>query len=317
MTAVLLIMAAGVALGVLLRGRRRALAALERCATWAVYLLLFLLGCDIGGNAAIMSALGALGADALAVAAAATLGSMLFSAPVYRWFFRPREKGRTAEPGTESISAKTLSGNHKAQRISGLLGGFVTALAFAAGVGAGWLGVASALTAAGASTYALWLLMLLVGAGVGGDPSALRALSALGPRVLLAPAATLAGSLAGAAAVAAAIGIPAGDSMAVGAGMGYYSLSSVLITEARGADLGFMALLANVAREIATLLLARPMALAFGKLAPVAAGGATSMDTTLPSITAASGTEYAMVSLLHGVALTLAVPFAVAAALAL
>ena len=44
--------------------------------------------------------------------------------------------------------------------------------------------------------------------------------------------------------------------MAVGAGFGYYSLSSIFITEYKGPELGTIALLSNITREIITLLFA-------------------------------------------------------------
>ena len=39
-----------------------------------------------------------------------------------------------------------------------------------------------------------------------------------------------------------------------GSGFGYYSLSSIFITEYKGAELGTIALLSNISREIITLL---------------------------------------------------------------
>lgn len=46
------------------------------------------------------------------------------------------------------------------------------------------------------------------------------------------------------------------DFLAVGSGFGYYSLSSIFITEYRGAELGTIALLANIVRELIVLLCA-------------------------------------------------------------
>jgi uncharacterized membrane protein YbjE (DUF340 family) len=101
------------------------------------------------------------------------------------------------------------------------------------------------------------------------------------------------------------------DLLAVGYGFGYYSLSSIFITELRGEELGVVALLANVMREVITLLAAPVFVVIFGKIAPIAAGGATSMDTTLPIISKCSGKEYAVISLFHGIVLTVLVPFLV------
>ena len=86
------------------------------------------------------------------------------------------------------------------------------------------------------------------------------------------------------------------ESLAVGACFGYYSLSSVLITQLHSHSLGVVALLSNIFREIATLL-ATPILVRFlGNLAGIASGGATAMDTTLPVITLYSGKEYAVIA---------------------
>lgn len=79
------------------------------------------------------------------------------------------------------------------------------------------------------------------------------------------------------------------DCLAIDSGFAYYSLSSIFITEYRGAELGTIALLANIIREMTTLLLTPLIAKRFGPLAPISSGGATTMDTTLPIITQTVG----------------------------
>lgn len=101
------------------------------------------------------------------------------------------------------------------------------------------------------------------------------------------------------------------DCLAVGSGFGYYSLSSIFITQYRGAELGTIALLANIFREILTLLGAPLLAKYFGKLAPISVGGATTMDTTLPIITRYSGESFIIVSIFHGFCVDFSVPFLV------
>ena len=99
--------------------------------------------------------------------------------------------------------------------------------------------------------------------------------------------------------------------MAVGAGFGYYSLSSIFITEYKGPELGTIALLSNITREIITLLFAPLLVRWFGNLAPISAGGATTMDTTLPIITRYSGQSFVVVSIFHGFVVDFSVPFLV------
>ncbi len=160
--------------------------------------------------------------------------------------------------------------------------------------------------------YALYVLMFLVGISIGADQRSLSLLREQGIRLFLLPLATIAGTFAGVLVVVQfvdSVGIREG--MAVGAGFGYYSLSSILITQMHSETLGVIALLSNIIREIITLVMAPVMAIYFGKLAPISAAGATSMDTSLPIITTASGKEFAIIALFHGILLTMLVPILV------
>ena len=162
------------------------------------------------------------------------------------------------------------------------------------------------------SFVALCMLMLCVGTGIGKDLGALKGLRRMNPWFLTLPLLTIAGTLGGCALCMSLIpGREPADILAIGSGFGYYSLSSIFITEYRGPELGTLALLTNIAREIITLLGAPLIACLFGPLAPISAGGATSMDTTLPVITSVSGKEFAILSIYHGFVVDFSVPFLV------
>ena len=164
--------------------------------------------------------------------------------------------------------------------------------------------------------YALYVLLFLVGMGIGGNGEVWRIARTLSVRVLLVPLSAVVGTLLGVGLLSACMpGLGLRDSLAVGSGFGYYSLSSVLIAEIAGRSLGVLALLTNILREIITLLAAPLLASRFGRLAPIVSGGATSMDTTLPIITRSVGAEYAMVSVFSGVVLTLLAPVLITAIL--
>ena len=75
--------------------------------------------------------------------------------------------------------------------------------------------------------------------------------------------------------------------------------------------MGTIALMANIMREVMTLLFAPVICRVFGRLAPISAGGATSMDSTLPVIVSACGKEMAFISIFHGVLVDFSVPFLV------
>lgn len=163
------------------------------------------------------------------------------------------------------------------------------------------------------SFVALAALIFCVGISIGHNINDIRTnLRTLGARMLLLPVATILGTMAGCIAVSAMMPSRSmADVLAVGSGFGYYSLSSIFITEYRGAELGTIALLANIFREIITLLCAPLLCNVFGPLAPISSGGATSMDTTLPIITAASGKKFAVLSVYHGFVVDFSVPFLV------
>ena len=162
------------------------------------------------------------------------------------------------------------------------------------------------------SLIALCALMFCIGITISSDPKILRSLRSLNPRLLFLPVMTIFGTLLGTAVVGllySAHSVP--ECMAVGSGFGYYSLSSVLIGEKKGADLATIALLSNIIREIIALVGAPLFYKYFGAFSAISVGGATTLDTTLPSITHAIGKEYTVLCIFHGLFLDLSIVFLV------
>ena len=107
------------------------------------------------------------------------------------------------------------------------------------------------------SFVALCGLLLFVGLGIGMNPDMKNDIKSLNPRLALLPVATILGSWLGA--MVAYIIMCSDvcsvlhhrqltDCLAIDSGFAYYSLSSIFITEYRGAELGTIALLANIIR---------------------------------------------------------------------
>ena len=161
------------------------------------------------------------------------------------------------------------------------------------------------------SFYVLAALMFSVGFSLGHQPDTIQQFRRIHSRVLFLPLTTVVGTFLGVLILSFFSERSVFDFLAVGSGFGYYSLSSILITEYKVIELGTIALLANILREIITLLFAPVMVKYFGKLAPIAAGGATTMDTTFPIIIRTSGKEFSVVSIYHGFVMDLSVPFLV------
>lgn len=314
MLAVFAVILAGIVTGRLCRGRR--LAFVPRLITGVIWALLFLLGIEVGADPAVVGGMATLGVAAFVVFAGAVAGSMAAAWLLWR-VIRRRVAARRAD-GTEGEHAACggdIAAREPAPAAASLWdtlrGSLVIVAFFVAGVLAGLCLPPRALPA-GASTAVLYLLMYCVGITLGHDETLARRVRRLDPRLALLPLATAVGTLAGAALVTPLLDVwSVTDSLAVGAGFGYYSLSSIFIADMRGPELATVALLCNVMRELFTLLAAPLVARWAGPLAAVSIGGATTFDTTLPVITRAAGAPYAVVSIFHGCVLDFSVPFLV------
>lgn len=200
-------------------------------------------------------------------------------------------------------------------------GSLIVVAFFVAGCLLGWYLNNHGITIDGdASRYVLYLLMFQVGLSIGSDKNILQILKSVRPKLLLVPLATIIGTLSFSALAAFFISKwSLFDCLAIGSGFAYYSLSSILITELKTAslgvqlatELGTIALITNIIREIMALLGAPLYVKFFGRFAPICAGGATTMDTTLPIITKYSGKDMVFIAILHGILVDLSVPFLV------
>ena len=166
--------------------------------------------------------------------------------------------------------------------------------------------------------YVLYALMFQVGIGIGGNKNLKELLRSLRPKMLLVPLATISGTLLFSAFASLLLSKwSIFDCMAVGSGFAYYSLSSILITQFKeptiglqlATELGTIALMTNIFREMIALLGAPVIRKHFGTLAPISAAGVNSMDVLLPSITRYSGKDMIPVAIFHGILIDLSVPF--------
>lgn len=299
MFTIISIMLSGMLTGYLLR--RLLFGWLGRVINALIWALLFLLGLEVGSNERIVSGLATLGLEALLIAVAGTLGSVLAAWGLWRYTQRANEATQAVARVSKPLLWKALQGSLVI--VSFFVLGVLLALS-------GWMTVSEQVS--DFSFYALAALMACVGASIGSDPQTLKNFRALNPRLVLLPLCTILGTLVATALVSLLLSHRSlTDCLAVGSGFAYYSLSSIFITEYRGAELGTIALLSNISRELITLLAAPLLVRWFGRLAPIAAGGATTMDTTLPIIARTWGNDLVVVSLFHGFVVDFSVPFLV------
>jgi uncharacterized membrane protein YbjE (DUF340 family) len=155
---------------------------------------------------------------------------------------------------------------------------------------------------------AIFLLLVLVGVLVGSDLGCFRAARGLGWRIALVPMAIIIGTLGAAWLAALALGVRTGPALASAGGFGFASLSSALLAKEAGPAESTLSLLVNLMRESFTFVFTPLLARWAGGLGPVASGGATAMDTTLPVIIRHSGSHFTVVAVVSGLVLCALVP---------
>ncbi|MDI3527075.1 MAG: hypothetical protein PWR03_1258 [Tenuifilum sp.] len=87
---VISIMTVGIILGFILKSKKKLVRLNDKLVTYAIYLLLFMLGISIGSNEQIMNSLSSLGLIALIVTIGGVLGSIVLGFITYRLFFKKR-----------------------------------------------------------------------------------------------------------------------------------------------------------------------------------------------------------------------------------
>lgn len=199
-------------------------------------------------------------------------------------------------------------------------GSMLALLALAAGCLTGYsLPLPAWLTGHTLSTWLLYALMAQVGLSMGGSGQLGQLLRHVSARALILPLATIIGTLSFTAMAAWLTPWRPTDCLAVGGGLGYYSLSSLLITQLMrpslgaqlAAELGTIALLTNLFREAIALVGAPLLQRRLGPYAAISAAGVTSMDVTLPILAQSCGQAIVPLALLHGVVLEVSVPLLV------
>lgn len=284
------IMAVGVLIGYPLRHKSQ-IRKITPLIHIVVCLLLFLLGLSIGLNRLIIDNLGYFCGQAAVISSLSILGSMMASLAVYRIF--SEERGQTVKSSLVTLAF--------------FLFGCVAGVSYAVDFDVHQT-----------SVYVLYVLMLLLGINLGSNRNLRQFVLSLNFRTLLVPFATVSGTL-----LFSAIGgfllsrWSIFDCMAVGSGFSYYSVSSILITQIKSpsigvqlaTELGTIALLSNIFREMTALIGAPLFRKYFGYLAPISAAGIGSSDISLAAIARCSGPEAVPVAIVHGILINISMPF--------
>lgn len=156
---------------------------------------------------------------------------------------------------------------------------------------------------------ALDVMIFIAGIEIGSNRGILKRIcnvhSAL--LALAIPFAVACGSICGALLLGHIAGLSVYDSLLVGGGLGWYSFSSVVISAMYSTEIGTVAFLANMMREISGFFLI-PLLVRVHKFLALAPSGAATMDSGLPVVIKYTNLHVGMYSFINGLVLTLIVP---------
>ncbi len=159
--------------------------------------------------------------------------------------------------------------------------------------------------------WGLCIMLFFVGLDIGGNKEVLYRIKRIGWKVVLIPISIAIGSIVGAIAISSIVNLSAWEAAAVGAGMGWYSLSAVILDQLHSTYLGAIGFLSNVLRELLSLIIIPLLAKYTKDLYTIAPAGATAMDTTLPIIAKCTTSEIAILAFISGITLSTMIPFLV------
>lgn len=158
------------------------------------------------------------------------------------------------------------------------------------------------------ASVVLLALMFSVGISIGMDKLIFRKMKEMHLKVLIIPFGIVVGSLIGGAVCALILGDNLREGLGISAGLGWYSLSGVIMTDLAGAKVGSVCFMSSLFREIFSFLLIPVVAKYTNKYTVIAPAAATSEDTTLPLIMKHSGEEVVIMSVINGIICSALVP---------
>jgi len=271
--------------------------------TFGLIILLASMGAKIGMDSEILNQLDQIGLQAFFMAVGSIMGS-LFLVKIFSLRFEAKIEEKSKNEKLKEDKIEEESDHYMTYMIvASVIFGILIGLFF---LPESLLDIMDKIT-----TYALAALLFGVGVDLGKNKEIFAQLKNLGWQILALPFLIAVGSIVGAIIVGFFIGLASNEAAAVGAGFGWYSLSGVILSKLHSVELGSIAFLANVFRELITIISLPFVVKYFGKLTGIAPGGATTMDVTLPVIKKTAGDETVIPAFFSGAVLSILVPILV------
>ncbi|MEG0919440.1 MAG: lysine exporter LysO family protein [Bacilli bacterium] len=156
----------------------------------------------------------------------------------------------------------------------------------------------------------LCVLLIFVGIDIGYQGTVVENFKKVGWRIVLIPIAIMIGTFAGSIVGSLFLPISMKESLAVGAGFGWYSLAPVVLAE-YSAEISAISFMHNVFREVIGIILIPIVAKYIGYIETTSLPGSAAMDVCLPIVEKSTNADIAVYSFISGAALSFAVPILV------
>ncbi len=158
------------------------------------------------------------------------------------------------------------------------------------------------------SDLILYALMFFVGISIGLNKTILQKIREYHIKVFIIPFGIVVGSVAAGVVCSLLTGVGARNGAAIAGGMGWYSLAGVMLTEMAGAQMGSVAFLSNLMREMLSFFSIPWISRHLNYYSCIAPAGVTSEDTTLSMMVRYTSEEVVVMSVFNGIICSAVVP---------
>ncbi len=283
-----------------------------------VLLLVFTMGAKIGSNGEILNNLGKYGVYALIFTFVIFIFSLIFASIARRLLGIDRYGSVKSDKDSSRIASRDSKENTDKNAGLNKFTVFIAA-SVVLGIFAGYMIyvnlsnylVESETIISNVITMELCTLLIFVGIDMGLAGEVVDNFKKVGLRVLAIPISIGLGTLLGAFMTGLILPLEIKESLAIGAGFGWYSLGAAIIMDGGMVRAGAISFLHNVMREFFSFLLIPLVAKRIGYVESVALPAAPAMDVCLPMIVQSTNTNVAVYSFVTGLVLSAAVPIIV------
>ncbi|MBP6563286.1 MAG: lysine exporter LysO family protein [Neisseriaceae bacterium] len=263
---------------------------IDKSVSLLVYLILFVMGVGLGGYADLFRELSTIGGYTVVFFLLINVANML----ALSWYDRRAPLATTESRGQ---NASTW----------GLVKSALTLLGYiVAGFAVGYTLKDYGHLPDAFSTVVLMALLLLIGIQLRSSGIGLRRVL-INKRGLIMSVLFMASSLLGGLLAALLLGLPLFQGLSIASGFGWYSLSSIVITDAFGPVMGSVAFLNDLLREFLAFALI-PLLMRRHPSTAIGIGGATSLDFVLPVIQRSGGIEVVPIAISFGFVVNICSP---------